>query len=206
MVVYTAVFGKYDTVRPPTDPGGARWVCFTDGPAAPGPWRTVTVPADDCGPRRTARRYKVLSHVWFRDDVAVWIDGNVQLKVAPEELLVHLEAADVAAVEHQREGHYAEAQACLDRGKGDPDRIRAQVEAYRERGCPPRPVLATFLLVRRHTPDVMALNEVWWSQVGLYSCRDQVSLPYCLWVAGMGAAYIPGTHHEGPDFRRFEHG
>lgn len=207
MVVYTAVFGGYDTVRAPEHPGNARWVCITDGDVAPKPWHTVSLAPWVWGDqRRRARGYKVRSHRYFTDSVVVWLDGNVTLRVPPEELLHYIEDADIAAVKHFREDHYAEAEKCIELGKGSPGRIAEQVAVYQEAGCPPCPVTANFLMVRRQTPAVARLNSMWWRQIRLYSVRDQISLPYCLWHLGMPIALIPGTHAQGPDFVRHSHG
>lgn len=205
MIVYTAVFGGYDTVRAPEHPGDARWVCITDGPPAPPPWQTITVIGAG-NSRLRARNYKLRPHRWFREPVTVWLDGNVTLCVPPEELLKYVEDTDIAAVEHSRVHHYAEADECLRLGKGDPERIRAQVRAYKAEGCPPQPVTANFLMVRRNTWAVAGLGDMWWGQVMRYSVRDQISSPYCLWKLGMSITRIPGDHGRGPDFVRHPHG
>lgn len=207
MIVYTAVFGDYDTVRAPEHPGNARWVCITDGEPAPEPWETVQVAPWTWGdPRRRARTYKVRSHRWFTDNVVVWLDGNVTLNVPPESLLWYIENADIAVVDHFRRDHYAEADACLALGKGDPDLIKMQVEAYRDENCPPCPVVSTFLMIRRQTPAVVTLNDMWWKQLRRYSLRDQISLPYVLWRLCMPVTTIPGDSHSGRDFVRHPHG
>jgi len=208
MIVYTANFDGYDMVRPPVDPGEARWVCITDGEAAPEPWQTIALRPWRWGsPRKRARMYKVRSHHWFTDDVVVWLDGNVQLKQAPGMLERYIEQTDIACVEHPaRKDQYDEASVCLKSRKGDPERIREQVKAYHAEGCPGRPVGATFLLIRRQTPAVTKLNDLWWAQVRRYSVRDQIALPYCLWKLGMPMTHIPGSHFSGPDFWRRAHG
>ena len=207
MVVYTAVFGGYDTVRPPVDPGEARWVCVTDGPDAPEPWHTVRLPEWQAGEaQRRARLYKTRSHRWFLDNIVVWIDGNIRLRVAPEELLKYIERADIAAIEHDREHHYSEAAECILAGKGDRERIVAQTKAYLGEECPPLTVWATGLVVRRQTPAVVRLNELWWQQIERYSVRDQIGLPYCLWKLGMPCSPIPGPFTGTDEFDYFEHG
>lgn len=205
MIVYTAVFGGYDRILPPKEPGGARWVCITDGPNAPEPWQTVRR-SRVRHPRFLARLYKIRSHRWFTDDVVVWIDGNVRLTAPPESLEKYLENTDIAAVEHRyRHNHYHEAKACIDQKKGDKHKISQQARAYFQDGCPGQPVGATFLLLRRQTEAVVKLNELWWRQIIEHSMRDQISLPWCLWRLSMEMTLIPGTHLGGKDYERGQH-
>lgn len=64
-VVYTAIFGGYDTLKPPEPQDQpCDFVCFTDDqmPARVGEWHVVHVPRDSqLHSRMRAKRFKLLS-------------------------------------------------------------------------------------------------------------------------------------------------
>jgi len=204
VVVYTAVFGGYDAMLPTTMslPEG-RHVCFTDVSASsPTRWdvRQVARRFDD--PQLEARMYKLLAHQWFpRARYSVWHDGNMSLKIRPEQAVQYLGNHDVALFAHpERDCAYEEAGAILAMGKapGAEEKIRAQVMEYkRRRGYPAHHgLVATGLVVRRHTEAVARFNDAWWSELVRYSNRDQMSVNYVLWRLGMDYAVFPGNFWE----------
>lgn len=85
----------------------------------------------------------------------------------------------------------------------NPNTIKAQMDRYRALGFSGRPLSAAFLIVRRNTGRIRALNEMWWGEVSQYSIRDQLSFDYCCWKLGIEPAIIPGNIFRGPSFQRF---
>ena len=97
-VVYTAIAGGYDELKQPVaQDTDCEFVCFTDaaGPARVGAWRMVRFEADPkVHPRLRAKRFKILSHEYFRDgrwklsfwsfarrlDVSIWVDGSLAIE------------------------------------------------------------------------------------------------------------------------------
>lgn len=194
IAVYTAVFGGYDTVRPPTVPV-ASWAVFS---------------GDSDNPRLDARYHKTLAHRLFPDaEYTIWLDGNVQLLIEPEWLVDEwLGEADVATTVHpSRDCIYDEARACIRKGKDGADVINRQMAAYREHGYPAHNGLAeTRVVVRRNTHDVAMFNEMWWSHIAYYSVRDQLSFNWAVWQSGVVWNGVTAWVPRHPWFRYRNHG
>jgi hypothetical protein len=148
------------------------------------------------GARRTARYYKALAHKHFPDaDVTIWLDGNVRLLIpAAQAVKKWLRNSNMAIFNHpDRDCLYKEANFCAQSGKGNPVRLSKQTAVYRKAGMPENwGMPETKCVIRRNTPQVTELNELWWQQLKQYSVRDQVSLPYCCWKLGLKWRVIPG--------------
>lgn len=190
-VVYTAIFGDYDQLRPAVGP--AHYVCFTDGCFEAEGWEMIRVDRrqfDD--PRREARMYKILAHQWIDAGISAWQDGSGRLMDDPAQ---HLDGLDLALFTHpERTCIYREADACVELGKGDTYYIAHQMDAYLRAGYPEQNGLAaTGLLIRRHTSQVAALEDAWWSEVTRHTVRDQLSFDYVCWKLGVEYSLIPGN-------------
>ena len=212
-LVYTAIFGGFDTLEPPRHPAeGIRYVCLTDDEdfPVPAPW-TRRIVESRLSPRLHARRCKILSHEYFPNhDVTVWHGGNVVLTRPLEDYLVFLELSDIACLPHpKRRCAYKEAQVCIHDRRARKNAVMNQMNTYEKDGFPHDYGLhAAFLLVRRHTGEVETLNEFWWSQVQNHTNRDQLSFDYSMWKLGVTPADIPvrrGSHDAGPYHRRLKH-
>ena len=151
--------------------------------------------------------FKIRSDVFLADyDLTIWHGGNVQVK-SVSALLEHVGEAEFATLLHEfRETIWDEAEVCIRNGLDDPDVIRRQVQRYVEAGFDGSPLYAAFLVVRRNTGLITALNSCWWDEVQGGSVRDQISLPFCLWRCGVEVRVIPGGVASGPFHRRRGHG
>jgi predicted GH43/DUF377 family glycosyl hydrolase len=183
-VVYTALFGRRDRLRPISVPPGWAAACFTDDPAAvPAGWTAVFVPrAAGLTPRRAARHVKTMPQLYLRPEVglSLWLDANIDLACDPSDLAAtYLTDADVATVRHHvRDCVYAEAASVILHDEAPRAMVEAQVARYREAGHPERAGLyATGVLLRRHAPAALDLGAAWWREIELGSDRDQISLP-----------------------------
>lgn len=157
-------------------------VTYTASFGALDPPRTDVLSIPDPGlfhdPRRNARMVKLLSHLYVQADVSVWIDANVELRVDPAELVDMLEDRPVGCFAHwDRDDILEEADAVIAQGKDTADRVKPQVNHYLGFGAVARRLGMTFLLVRRHTPEVMRANERWWAHLCRWSVRDQIAFP-----------------------------
>lgn len=147
------------------------------------------------GNRRTARHYKTLPHRYLPDaDVWMWIDANVRLRTHPLAFVKRHLRGDFATLEHpDRQDVYEEASFCAKIGKDKRTRLTKQVTRYRREGMPVNWGLAcTKVVIRRNTKAMRALGEAWWTEIERHSLRDQVSLPYVCWKAGLRWNVIPG--------------
>ena len=208
LVCFTAILGGFEQLRPVTNPGDARWVAFTDHPPAdPVGWEVWPVPEPSGDPRRVARRYKVLCHRWFPDDdVWLWLDGAVQLRVTPETVAdALLDGADIGAFRHPgRNCAYTEADRCIQKGKDTATILNGQKAAMRAAGFPEGwGLVETGLLARRNTEAVRQLNDTWWLEIKRHSVRDQISLPFVCRQKGLELKAVNGSlvNHPWVDYR-----
>lgn len=207
IIVYTAIFDSYDTLQIPVYNAleGVEYVCCTNTmQSLPHPWKRLFI-----RPRLSAlfesRRCKALSHQLFPGvEATIWHGGNVQLIENPVGMLRYVEDVDIAVNGHPRDTIYEEASACAIMEKDCPRIIRRQANAYCEDECPGK-MYGAFLIIRKHTPDIIRFNELWWDQTRQYSYRDQISLGYALWKCDILPNVIRGTHRNGPDYKRFPH-
>ena len=206
VVVYTAVFGNYDTLLPAKYPG----LCFTDGkmPSVAG-WDYKTIFADK-DPKWANRRCKLLAHEHLNVEFSIYFDGNIELLTDPHTLIEkYLKDADIAVFAHpKRDCVYAEGEACIREGKAQAAAVNAQMARYRAGGYPTHNGLAAcWVLLRRHNHTVKRFNAAWWEEYIKGAKRDQLSFNYVCWKSGMQYAIIPGDLFKGTskDFRRTRH-
>lgn len=128
--------------------------------------------------RRNAKIYKVLSHLYIKDEYSIWIDANIELKVSEQELIDLLGEEEIAAFPHPYfDCLFDEANACMAWKKDDPEIIKKQIERYKN--FPKHAGLwACGVLIRKHTERIKRLNEQWWAEICRGSVRDQISFPY----------------------------
>ena len=192
VVVYTAIVGNCDGL--PSRPGSESVAFVTHTHTSARGWEQRIVAAE-WGPRRTARHYKALPHRYMPDaDVWIWLDGNVQMSVTPKAAVARWLKGDLATFKHwDRSCLYDEAAFCAKIGKDVPFTLDEQTRRYRASGMPKHwGLAATRVVMRRNTPAIRALNEAWWAEMEAGSVRDQVSLPFVCWQAGLRWDVIPG--------------
>jgi hypothetical protein len=202
--VFTSILSGWDNLRPPaiSNAPGARFICFTDLPVLPKvePWEYR--PLHPAGPAaRTARVPKILPHLMLPDDArySIYMDGNLQLKVEPQAVIDSLLAGkDWAAHRHPcRDCIYDEARVLVNERIGTTALVQAEIDLYRREGHPEHAGLwANGFLVRRHTPQVAALNEAWWKLYAAGCERDQLSFPVARRAAGLEVATINANIYE----------
>ncbi len=210
-VIYTAVAGSCDDLRPPrAQQSGCDLVCFSDNPDRQiEGWDVRLLPAAAAGgvPVRRAKAPKILPHRFLPSyDWSVWVDGNLELRGDLGAFAAsQLSGQSVVMFEHpERRGSiYQEAEACARLGKDDPEILRAQVSRYREAGYPDGlSIPACMVILRRHhDPAVVALSEEWWSEIEAGSSRDQVSFHYVAWKHGIEPSRIDLDVRDNPYHR-----
>lgn len=139
-------------------------------------------------PRRNAKIYKVLPHLFMPDEKWwVWIDGNLTLKV-PEKKLIELAGdSEVAVFENPyRETTIEEAKECKRLKLDTDENINWQIE--REDN---KKLAACFLIIRKNTPQVRMANNAWWAEICAGSVRDQISFPQ---IFESITKYLPKVH------------
>lgn len=186
-VVYTAVFGGYDSVRPVRPCDGCDFVCFTDNPVtvARG-WQLRLVSDADEPPALLNRKIKMLAHRYLADySQSLYIDGHVSLRRCPAVLFdKYLGHAEIAIPAHlDRRCAYEEAAYCVAEGIIPAEITAQQMASYASQGFPRRSGLSeNGVILRRHLePRIVDLMEAWWLEYLHKARRDQLSLPFLAW-------------------------
>lgn len=199
LTVYTAIFDDYDTLKDPQEANPeVNYICFSDTPKSSDIWN-VRIVNPDYSYRKENRRYKVLAHKFLNCEYSFYVDGSVELK---SDISPYIETwvgeNDIAMALHPgRDCLYDEAAVCRCRKLDSPKTIAKQIQRYREEGYPEHNALTgnTFIL-RRHTPKIAELNELWWHEIDNYSIRDQLSFNYVVWKLGVEYSLFPFTYHD----------
>src|SRR5690606_35802181 len=131
---------------------------------------------------KVARFIKLHPHLFFPDyEYSIWIDANIELTKDVTHLLEGLDGqVSVASFPHPyRSCIYEEAASCIGMKTDNAQIIQSQIQRYRSLGV--RESLGlweTCILARRHNEQSsIDLMTAWWSEIQLYSRRDQISLP-----------------------------
>lgn len=197
VAAYTAIYGQSDWVK--SAPPGVRAVLYTDlestaKQARAQGWESRVVPHGiaTCNgdPAVTG---PMLGHKWWKThpqlalpdvDISIWLDGSMEVTVPDlaDRALAVLGNDDWSMMRHPwrdcalAEGWYS---ATLE-WRYDRQALERQTAHYA--GFHPEHwgLIATGMNVRRHTPQVAALSDLWWEECLRWSHQDQVSLPVLL--------------------------
>lgn len=216
IAAYSAIYGPYDWVKPA--PAGIRSIMYTDShvtaeKANAAGWETRVVPHGiatlNGDPAVTA---PMLAHKWWKThpllalpdmDVSVWLDGSMEVTVPDlaQRALDALGSDDWAMMRHPwrdcalAEGWYS---ATLE-WRYDRAAIERQTAHYAQWHPSHWGLVATGMNVRRHTPAVAALSDMWWTECITWSHQDQISLPVLLRLMEMQRPLPgPGETWDGP--------
>lgn len=207
-VVYTAIFGPYDSLKEQPKIKGVKYVCFTDQPLKSDTWRIVRVGLNGLSPRLRSKEPKLLPHKWLSPYVrrSLWIDGSISLK--DDGLIRFVDGSGFAMVPHpDRDCIYKEIAALKHLKSLAGQDFDAQAKKYEESGWPRNAGLwASGIIYRRHTARARRFGEAWWFAVNTETTRDQISLPPLLNKFGISVRPIHGwtryfgfTPHQGGD-------
>lgn len=204
VALYTALYGRYEYVKPLPPDLGCRAILYTDEVAltrpgaAPG-WE-VRLVTDHISPDAGADRslawpdrkatWSMLAHKYWKchpaqavpdADVTLWVDASLLITVDfyAKRCVEALGDDDWCAVTHpSRACVYPEAAFSATLARYDAEALRRQAAAYRSMGHPEGwGLFATGANARRHTPATVELGEHWWWECVSRSHQDQLSLP-----------------------------
>jgi hypothetical protein len=205
IVVYTAVFGGYDRLKPARYPS----VCITDFQQGALGWQYRGLLM---GGTNKAKSFWAKSHphILFPDaKYSIFHDGNVEMLISPRQLISEtLKNNDIAVHIHpQRKCIYKEGEACVRLKRASRRDVDAQMEYLRRNGYPENNGLVdTVVLIRRHTPEIAELNECWWSEFERSPAkRDQLSFNFVCWKLGVDYYKIKGHPRYGGYFQWEKH-
>ena len=183
MIFYTAICGEYDSLRVDIE-------VFKDS-------------EQDLfkNPVMNAKRYKVLSHQFFKEDTC-WVDGNIT-PLDKEKIAELLGDNDIVVFKHPYRGDItSEATASAHRlPECMRPLLKAQVDAYGGFGT----LAECGVILRKYNDRVIRFNEMWWSEICRWQWRDQISFPYCVEKSGVKIGYINGNVRDNTLFKYAHH-
>ncbi len=193
MTVYTSIFGDYDELKQPfvVTPGWS-YICFTDQDLdlpENNVWEIRKVPVMEIGAQKTARYYKINFHKVIDDTFVLYVDATFFINVDLNEWWERFQPPFTTIYHPFDDCIYKESRSCLSAGKGDPIKIKQQVELYSHLGIKKNSgLIASGILMRENTMQVKRLCTTWWQQVEAWSSRDQIAFGYA-------QHKHPGVHH-----------
>lgn len=185
LTIYTAIFGKSDTLHEPSYTNkNIKYVCFTDNDFTSDVWdikRKEIIAKDG---RRESRRYKMLSHKYINTKISLYLDGNWYIHKNPIPYIKPLlkKGNWVVRPHGGRDCIYAEAKKVHNKLHTNPQQIKTQMRRYKKDGYPKHNGLVNnTVILRRKTRKVRQLEKLWWKEYQQGSCRDQLCFNYVAW-------------------------
>lgn len=178
ITVFTTIVGDYDALNDNQPTDGANFVAFTDKKSSV--WTTQPPYDKFKDDTRNSRIQKIMPHMYFDTEYSIYMDGNFELTVPPEQVIDEFltkTGKDIAVFRHGgRTDIYQEAQAIVGYGKETKEAIVEQVKAYSKQGVKAEHGLNSCgIIIRKNTKRINDLNEKWWAEYCRYSKRDQMS-------------------------------
>lgn len=193
VVIMTAIYGHYDSVKP-APLCGVPALLYTDSLAVADdahdkgwtpfvlPHSVVTLNGEPAvtNPMLNHKYVKCLPHLFTEATISIWIDGSMEV-VEPRFVELSLEALgddDWAIMPHpERRCIYPEADVSAGLARYHAPSIKAQAAHYSAFHPANWGLFATGFMVRRHTATVAKVGQHWWEENLLWSHQDQLSLP-----------------------------
>lgn len=190
-IVYTCITGNYDNLlEPEYVTPGFDYICFTDNKKLKSnTWKILPIPDNllDLSKVKQQRNIKINPHKYLNNyELSIWVDSSVKLSDNLNKLLCTLDLKNynIFITQHpQRNCVYKEAEACIKLKKDTLLNINKEIDFFKSSGLPENNGLVeTNVIIRLHNDiSCIALMGEWWYYLNMYSHRDQLSLPFCLW-------------------------
>jgi hypothetical protein len=189
-VVYTIIFGGYDTLKTPDIVSPSfDYVCFTDDPELKSEiWqiRIVQKPKRLNYKRFTAEFVtNPFSHL-REYKLSVWIGAQISIHCDIEDFVAAVlpENKSLAIMNHPiRNCVYEEAEKVIEFNKDYVHVVQKQMLKYRKLGLPEHGGLVSGgIIVRRHNNKKVRQHcRLWYREIKNHSQRDQLSFNFILW-------------------------
>ena len=200
IIIYSALFGNYDTLKPINKQKQFDYILFTDILFNKTNWTLLKIPAIVKNMKindvKKQRFIKLHPHLFFKNyELSIYIDTTFILFGNMTEFLERLLTPkfDIYIFEHpDRNCIYSEVLAVIYYKKEKKDIAFKIKNRYKKLKFPSHFGLSeNCLIVRKHNKkNCIYLMEKWWEQIKNFSKRDQLSLSYVLWKTGIKIKYI----------------
>ena len=191
-VIYSYLTNNYDfIIKQKVKLKGVDFIFLSDNYINSHSWNLIKFDFIYRDPRRTAKIFKILPHIFFSSyKYSLCIDSNILLKNKIFSLIQSFKKSKtlVSMFEHsKRNCIYEEAKECKFWGMDDPKVIENQVKRYKKLKYPKdNGLMQCRLILRKHNnTSVKSLMEFWWSEIDKHSVRDQISFNFVSWKKRM---------------------
>lgn len=218
IAVYTCIIGNYDSLQEPiVHPDNIDYYAITDFKIpVTSMWQRIDANtfSDIQGYSNALknRYFKINPHKVFKDyKYSVYVDGNFRICTDFTEHVNRMAETGFSHFRHsKRMCVYEEAEVCRLLGKESSENIDRYINRLREHGFPENyGLLACDILVREHNnPLCIKVMEQWWVEFRDYVKRDQLSLPYVLFMNGIpidAVVTLGGDVHKDYSFQILKH-
>ena len=188
-IIYSCISDQYDLPKDHVIPKG---------------WDYAMI--ESSGGPKASRHNKILCPFFESYDLSVWVDGHIQITGDIDKFVAERHKKVFSLMKHpERNCIYREAEECKRQRKDNPAVIDAQMKKYAKEVYPHNNgLVATGILVRNHTAEVINFCMQWWDQVRTESCRDQLSFNYIAWKTKLDYATFPYVNKLS-EFRKHRH-
>lgn len=177
-VIYSVLFGEYDDVSPAPKFEGWDFVLFTDNAELKVDGWQIRVVDGITDRQKESRRYKFLSHLYLSEyDLVCYVDANVVLLSEPPSYPIWF-------THSLRTNVLDEAKEVVKLKKANEDQVKRQIRYYIESKFPDKAGLyENNFFIRSNRNEVQnKLMDKTWEIVSNYTNRDQLALPYAMWL------------------------
>jgi len=190
-LLYTALFGDYDVVKP-IHQKDFDCIIFTDNKDLNiDGWRTIYIEPNG-NARKQSRKVKICPHLYIDNyDLYFYIDANFEVINDLNEYVNSYFRGGFLTLQHpKRNCIYKESDAILALKKENEDTLYTQLNEYINKGHKRNQGLyQNGVLVRDNSANEMC--ELWYNEIEKYSYRDQVSLPFIVQKYRYNISVIP---------------
>jgi hypothetical protein len=206
IAVYSCYFGKYEPLNLQSMGSGQGYdrVLFTDDSLLEYPGAQVVGGSGEADMVVASRSAKLFPEPYFGNHTwVVYVDNRASLIRDPQEIIAEIEAeydgsapAGRYLFSHpDRECSYRELRVLTRMSKITPEVYEHIKGAMQEAGFPPKAGLYmnTIMIQKMGDPATTELNALWWDFFQTLCQRDQVSLPYAMWLKGYTPRVLSST-------------
>ncbi len=199
-VVYSALFGHYDSVKPFNKQKGFDYFLYTDIIINKTNWTILEIPNSiknfNMSITKKQRFIKLHPHLFFQKyELSIYIDTSFIILGDINEFLIRILSPNINiyVFEHpKRNCIYSEIKAVIKFGK-EKKNISLSVGKMLEKINFPKKIglSENCLIIRRHKEkNCINLMEKWWNYIKSFSERDQLSFNYVVWKTCTKVKYI----------------
>jgi SAM-dependent methyltransferase len=178
--VYTCLMGDYDILKDPLVVSDEwDYICYTDQDTESDIWKIRKIAGDVI----KQREVKILGFAWLHGEgyeKTIYIDSNFEIIAEPPEFNF---AEFVLVTHYERRCAYREIEACINLKKDDLKKLKRVKDMLIINRYPKANGLyACGYMYRGYSEKLYDVMKQWFEMIKKYTHRDQITLPYVLWV------------------------